>query len=77
MVSLKIFKADGSQYWSDMFFNSLEECNAWVEQEKTRPYADPGWQFDVQVIDDSQQLPKDQAELALIQKPWWRRLLGL
>lgn len=37
MVTLTIKYSDGSMYWQ-MFFNTMNECNKWLNEEKTRPY---------------------------------------
>lgn len=37
MHKLEIFNPDGSLYWT-MEFNSLDELDKWLGEEKTRPY---------------------------------------
>ena len=46
--TLEIKNADLSHYWT-AYFNSQEECDKWLEEEKSRPY----WKEDfiVEVID--------------------------
>jgi hypothetical protein len=39
MITLTIKKSDGSIYWTE-YFNDIDSCNAWLEEEKTRPYWD-------------------------------------
>lgn len=39
MTKLVINNADGSHYWTE-HFNSQDEANAWLAEEKTRPYWD-------------------------------------
>lgn len=39
MISLTLKRKDGSTYWQ-MHFNSQDECDKWLNEEKTRPYWD-------------------------------------
>lgn len=46
--TLKITKANGEHYWTD-YFNTIDDLNKWLDEEKTRPY----WQqdFQIEIID--------------------------
>lgn len=48
MVTLIITHADDSPYWKE-YFDTLPACNAWLSEERTRPY----WKqdFKIQIID--------------------------
>ena len=37
MIKLEIKNADGSLYWKETF-NTQEECDKWLAEEKTRKY---------------------------------------
>lgn len=37
MIELVIYKGDGSVYWTE-HFNTMTDCNRWLDEEKTRPY---------------------------------------
>lgn len=60
MLKLIIKHADGSPYWTE-HFNSLSDCDKWLNTEKTRPY----WKQDfvVEKIDMTPP-PKSAAEIA-------------
>ena len=60
MIDLIIKKEDGSVYWKE-YFNSLDECNKWLEIEKTRPYYDP--KYTEEIIDNTPP-PKSEADIA-------------
>jgi len=50
MVIILIKNVDGSTYWTERF-NSRADCDAWLSEEKTRPY----WKKDFTVeIDDKE-----------------------
>ena len=38
-VTVKVFKGDGSPYWTD-HFNDVASANKWLDEEKTRKYWD-------------------------------------
>lgn len=48
-ITLLIKYAEGSLYWRE-YFDSIEACNHWLDEEKTRPY----WKKDFVIeIDDN------------------------
>ena len=40
MIILTIFNPDSSIYWVE-YFNDIDLCNNWLNEEKTRPYWNP------------------------------------
>lgn len=52
MITLKIFNPDQTPYWT-CYFNTIEEKDAWLAEEETRPYWNP--EFTLQVLDNTAQ----------------------
>lgn len=46
MITLTIFKKDGSVYWVE-HFNSKAEADKWIAEEKTRPYYGKDWTVEI------------------------------
>lgn len=53
MIKLKILHKDGSEYWT-AGFNNLVDCNAWLEEEKTRPYWNPDFVIELEGEDNQE-----------------------
>lgn len=58
MIKLTIYKEDKSVYWVS-YFNTMDECNAWLEVEKTRPYWVDSYYY---AIEDHTAPPVSEAE---------------
>lgn len=65
MVSLVIKNEDGSVYWQE-FFNTKDECAAWLSIEKTRPY----WKdkFLVETIDNTEKFKEERLKIVADQE---------
>lgn len=63
-VKLIIKNADGSPYWKENF-DSQEKCDAWLDEEKTRPYWKSDHIIETEVTPDPP--PPTEAELAAIE----------
>lgn len=61
MITIKILRSDGSSYWVE-HFNTSAEADAWLAQEKTRPYWD---QVYTHSVTDNTPPPKSDEESAL------------
>jgi len=59
VIKLVIKHKDGSIYWTE-HFNDREACDAWLKEERTRPYWDP--KFKVEIEDNSEAQKKEQEE---------------
>lgn len=64
MSTLTIFRADGSVYWTE-YFNDRASAQAWLAEEQTRPYWDPG--FTYTITEPSAPTAEELAALALAQ----------
>ncbi len=63
-IKLEIKKKDNSPYWLE-HFNDLESANKWIEEEKTRPYWDSEYTYEIIEIPENtvseQELVNNQA----------------
>lgn len=51
MIRLTIKNPDGSLYWQT-HFGSQEDCLAWLEVEKTRPYWKEDFQIEIKNLEE-------------------------
>ena len=57
MVTLTIYNGS-SVYWTE-YFNDVASCNAWIDEEQTRPYWNPSYTW---VIVDNTPTPEEIAD---------------
>jgi hypothetical protein len=47
VITLTIFRKDGTVYWTENF-NDTASAQAWITEEQTRPYWDQAWTYTIQ-----------------------------
>lgn len=67
MITLTIFKSDGSVYWVE-YFNNHQDCDKWIEEEMKRSYWDAGFTYQKEEKETQNLQEVEQQNQQLLQK---------